>query len=151
MVSVFHRFIFIILCIKYVLIETKTFYVADFGAYPNDNIDDSQAIQLAVNASINYKLNSTIIFGYGIYNLSSTITISDANNLTVQGQGIDQTFLIGNEPITIFSVLYCNGLTLSSFSIDFDPLPFTAGYVVNTSDTYIDVAIQSPHRADVGR
>ncbi len=132
------------------MIQGKTFYVSNFGAYSNDNIDDTKAIQLAIDTAIN-ELNSTVIFGYGIYNLSSTITISEATNLTIQGQGIDQTFLIGNVPLTIFSVLYCNGLTISSFSIDFDPLPFTAGYVVNVNNTYIDVQVQSPHQPDIGR
>jgi hypothetical protein len=67
-------FIFIVLCIKCLLIQGKTFYISTFGAYPNDNIDDSNGIQLAINTSINYGLNSTVIFGYGTYNLSSTIT-----------------------------------------------------------------------------
>jgi len=133
------------------LIQGKTFHVSTFGAYSNDNIDDSNGIQAAINTAIHYGLNSTVIFGYGIYNLSSTITLSNATNLTIQGQGIDQTFLIGNLPITVFSILFCNGLTISSLSIDFDPLPFTGGYIVNVTNTYIDIEIQPPHRADVGR
>jgi hypothetical protein len=144
-------FIVVALCIKCLSIQGETFHVSSFGAYPNDDIDDATAIQLAVNASISNGLNSTVIFGYGTYNLSSTITISEATNLTIQGQGIDQTFLIGNLPIQIFSVLYCNGLTISSLSIDFDPLPFTAGYVVNVNDTYIDIEVQPPHRPDIGK
>jgi len=144
-------FIVVALCIKCLSIQGETFHVSSFGAYPNDDIDDATAIQLAVNAAISNGLNSTVIFGYGTYNLSSTITISEATNLTIQGQGIDQTFLIGNLPIQIFSVLYCNGLTISSLSIDFDPLPFTAGYVVNVNDTYIDIEVQPPHRPDIGK
>ncbi len=151
MVLIFRWFILIVLCIKCLLIEGKTFYVSTFGAYPNDNIDDSNEIQLTIDTAIRYRLNSTVIFGYGIYNISSTITISEATNLTIQGQGIDQTYLIGNVPLTIFSILYCNGLTISSFSIDFDPLPFTAGYVVNVSNTYIDVQVQPPHQPDIGK
>jgi hypothetical protein len=133
------------------LIQGEKIYVSNFGGHPNDNIDDTKAIQLAVNTAISYGLSSTIIFGYGTYNLSSTISISNATNLTIEGQGIDQTFLIGNSPITIFSIVFCNGLTISSLSIDFDPLPFTGGYIVNVTNTYIDVEIQPPHRADVGR
>ncbi|CAF0991635.1 unnamed protein product, partial [Adineta ricciae] len=51
----------------------------------------------------------------------------------------------------IFFAQYCQGLTLTSLSIDFDPYPFTAGYVVNATNTYLDVQIQAPHRADVNR
>ena len=132
-------------------IDGEIFHVADFGAHPNDNSDDSAAIQSTINTAIDSKFESTVIFGYGIYNFSSSIFISDAVNLTIQGQGIDQTFLVGNLPIRMFWIESCEGFTLRSLSIDFDPLPFTAGYVVNVSDTYIDVDIQPPHRADVGR
>jgi hypothetical protein len=37
--------------------------------------------------------------------------------------------VIGNAPIQIFSIFFGNGVILSSFLMDFDPLPFTAGYV----------------------
>jgi hypothetical protein len=127
------------------------FPVSKYGAYPNDNIDDSNAIQLTIDAAVRYGLSSTIIFGVGIYNLSSTVTIRNATNLTVTGQGMDKTFLVGNGPIQILLVVYCQGTTISSLSIDFDPLPFTAGYVVNVNDTFIDVQVKSPHRADIGQ
>jgi hypothetical protein len=45
----------------------------------------------------------------------------------------------------------CQNLTLTLFSIDFNPLPFTAGYVVDVNDTYLDLEIVPPHRADVGK
>ncbi len=67
------------------LIQGKTFYVSNFGAYPNDDIDDTREIQSAINTAINYGLNSTIVFGYGIYNLSAPITVINATNLTIQG------------------------------------------------------------------
>jgi len=78
-----------VLCINCLLIQGKIFHVSTFGAYSNDNIDDSNGIQLAINAAIYYGLNSTVIFGYGIYNLSDTISLPNATNLTIQGQGID--------------------------------------------------------------
>ena len=151
MVLIYKWFIITALCIECLLIQGKTFHVSNFGAYPNDNIDDTNGIQLAINTAINCRLNSTVVFGYGIYNLSSIITISNAINLTIQGQGIDQTFLIGNQPLQVFLVQYSEGITISSMSIDFDPLPFTAGYVVHVNDTYIDVQIEPPHRADIDR
>ncbi len=77
-----------VVSINCLMSEAKIFHVSKSGAYPNDNIDDTLAIQLAINTAIE-ELNSTIIFGHGIYNISSTITISDATNLTIQGQSID--------------------------------------------------------------
>ena len=127
------------------------FHVSNFGAYPNDNIDDTKAIQTVVREAIQSGLKTTIAFGVGTYNLSSTIVILNATNLTITGQGMDRTLLVGNSIMSIFYGAYCDGLTIASLSIDFDPLPFTAGYVVNVTDSYLDVQIQPPHRADINR
>ncbi|CAF1463224.1 unnamed protein product [Rotaria sordida] len=86
----------------------------------------SLGIQLAVSEAIKSGLHNSVVFGFGTYNLSSEIIVSYANNLTVIGQGIDKTFLIGNSPSSIFSIKSCQGLIITSLSIDFDPLPFTA-------------------------
>jgi hypothetical protein len=148
---VYESLILIVLCTKCLSIEGATFLVSDYGAYPNDNIDDTIAIQTAVDAAINHRLKSTISFGYGTYNLSATIVIINATNLTITGQGMDQTLLVGNIPMSLFFAQYCNGLTICSLSIDFDPLPFTAGYIVNVNDTYLDVQVQPPHHTDINR
>jgi hypothetical protein len=148
---IFNCLTIVVLFGKYLLIQGEIFHVENYGAYPDDNIDDTKAIQYAVGAAIRSGLNDTVIFGYGFYNISSTITVINAINLTIQGQGIDQTFLIGNQPIRMFSIQYCEGLIITSLSIDFDPIPFTAGYVLNVTDTYLDIRIQPPHRPDVGQ
>ena len=135
--------------IQYLSIDGKIFHVFDYGGYPNDNLDDTNAIQLTINNAIKHGLNNTIIFGYGIYNLSSTINITDVTNLTIIGQGIDQTLLVGNNPMTIFLAQYGQGLTISSLSIDFDPLPFTGGYVIQITDTYIDLQIEVHHGINI--
>jgi hypothetical protein len=140
-----------ILSIKFELIRGKKFCISDYDVYPDDDLDDTNGIQLAINDAIQYGLDSEINFGYGIYIISSTILIFNATNLTIKGEGIDQTFLIGHNQGMIFFALYCQGLTLTSFSIDYDPLPFTAGYVVNVNDKYLDVQVVPPHQTDVGR
>jgi hypothetical protein len=142
-------YILSILYIQCLLTNGKFFFVSDYGAYPNDNIDDSNAIQLAVQSAIDYGLKSTVSFGYGTYNLSSTINITNPTNLTITGQGVDQTLLLGTVSMTVFTAQYGVGLTISSLSIDFDPLPFTAGYIVNVTDTYVDVKIQPPHQISI--
>ena len=129
--------------------ERRIFHVSDYVAYPNDHLDDAPGIQAAIDAVINYKFKATISFGYGTYNLSSTIVIANATNLTVTGQGMSETLLVGNKPMILFFAQYCNGLTIRSLSIDFDPLPFTAGYIVDVNDTYMDVRVQPPHRIDI--
>jgi hypothetical protein len=128
-----------------------TFSVSNYGAYPNDNFDDTNAIQTAINEAINSGLKSTVVFGFGIYDLSSAIAIFKANSLTITGQGIDKTFLIGNSPTSIFTIQSSQDLTISSLSIDFDPLPFTAGYVIHVNDTYLDLQVIPPHRTDINQ
>lgn len=132
-------------------IEGKIFSVADYGAYPNDDLDDTHAIQLAINDAIHSGLSAEIDFGLGVYVISSTIDIENAMDLTVKGQGIDRTFLIANDSIAVFVVLASQRVTLTSFSIDYNPLPFTAGYVVNGNNDHIDVQVVPPHQTDVGR
>jgi hypothetical protein len=107
-----YRLLFLItLNIQYLflLVRARTFFVSDYDAYSNDNIDDSKAIQATITAAINYGFTSTISFGSGIYNLSSTIAIANATNLTITGQGMDQTILNANRPMTLFWGVYCNG------------------------------------------
>ena len=146
-----HWLILVILHIKCLSVRGKTFYVSTFGAYPNDHIDDSKGIQLAVDAAISYGSGSIVVFGYGTYYLSSTIGILNATNMTIEGEGIGQTVLVGTTRMFLFFAQYCNGLKITSLSIDFDPLPYTAGYIVNVTNTYLDVQIQPPHRTDIGR
>ena len=133
------------------LILGKSFFPSNYGAYPNDNLDDTNGIQLAINNAIKSGLVNDIIFGYGTYEISSTISIVNAINLTITGQGIDRTFLIGHNEVSIFSGQYCQGLKLTSFSIDYNPLPFTAGFVVNVDDQYLDVQVLPPHQIEIGQ
>ena len=144
-------FVFMLLSMKYQSIQGKTFFVGDYGAYPDDDLDDTVGIQSAIDDAIKYGFTSEIDFGYGIYAISSTISISYATNLTIKGEGIDKTFLIGYNQGTILYAQYCQGLTLTSFSIDYNPLPFTAGYIVNVNDKYLDVQVIPPHQTDIDR
>ena len=151
MKMVYHWVIVLFLCLKFLVIRGEIFHVETFGAVANDSIDDTKAIQLAIYSAISSGLRSTVVFGYGTYNLSSAINITNATNLAITGQGMDQTLLVDNKPISIFLAEYCDGLIIRSLSIDFDPFPFTAGYLVNVTDTYLDLKIVPPHRADINR
>jgi len=113
----FKWFILSILCLQYILIQGKTFFVSDYGAYPKDEIDDANSIQFAIDLAINYGMNSSVIFGYGTCYLSSTLMILNSTNLTITGQGINQTLLVGTAPISIFSAKYSNGSKITSLSM----------------------------------
>lgn len=74
-ISITNRILVLTLYIKCLLIQGEAFHVSDFGAYSNDDIDDSKSIQLTINTAISSGLNSTAVFGYGTYNLSSTVYV----------------------------------------------------------------------------
>lgn len=132
-------------------VSGKIFHVKDFGAYPNDRIDDATSIQRAVHTAIAYEGNSIVSFDSGAYNLLSTIEIFNATNLTIQGRGMHETLLVGNGSISIFYGIHCQDFIISNISIDYYPRPFTAGFIVNLSETYADVKVEPPHETDVDR
>jgi hypothetical protein len=88
--------------------------VTKYGAIPNDNIDDSDAIQRAIDIAINGKISSHIYCPPGIYNLDKGIVIanqkSDGNlffvtltlsghiaaNYTDQSMGNTTVFMLKN-------------------------------------------------------
>jgi hypothetical protein len=144
-------FILLTVSIQLSCIGGMTFSVATYDAYPNDKIDDTNEVQLAINMAIANGSNNIVVFLSGTYNFTSALSISNAVNLTIMGQGMQQTLLVGNSPTEMFHLFNCQGLTITSLAIDFDPLPFTAGYVVSVNTSYLDVQIVPPHAADIGR
>jgi hypothetical protein len=144
-------FIVLIVSICYLNIEGRTFPVSNYGAQPNDNIDDTNGIQSAINAAISNGPNNIVLLESGTYNCSAGFSIYGATNLTVMGQGMQRTLLLFNSSVGAFWIQNCQTIMISSLAIDFDPLPFTAGYVVNVTTNYLDVEIVPPHRADIGQ
>jgi hypothetical protein len=151
MIFIYGWLILTILSTPYSYIEGASFLVSTYGAHPNDDIDDTQATQLAINMAIENGSNNIVEFGSGTYIFTSTINIFNCVNLTIMGQGMNETLLIGTTPATIFSADVCQGLKITSLATDFDPFPFTAGYVVSVNETYLDIEIKAPHRADIDR
>ncbi len=130
-------------------IRGEVFYVANFGADPNDKIDDTLSIPITVDTAMSHGANNIVIFGLGTYYLLSPVEILNATNLTIQGQEMDQTLLIGTASISIFLGKYCQGLTIRLLSIDYYPRSFTAGYIVQVNNSYLVVKIESPHESDI--
>ena len=138
----------VMMIMTFSFVSGKIFHVSDFSTDP---LDRSRGIQSAIDAAISDGPNNIVKFGYGTYNITQTIAITNGTNLTVQGEGIGETFLIGTSKMFLFFAQYCHGLTIRGLSIDFNPLPFTAGYVVNATDAYLDVQVQVPHQADINQ
>lgn len=74
-------------------IEEPIFHVSDFGAVVNDNIDDSRAIQDAVDAA-GKAGGGIVLFSAGTYDLNSDTTKNDIirinySNVVLRGAGTD--------------------------------------------------------------
>jgi hypothetical protein len=140
-----------IISIEYSFINGATYSVWNYGAYPSDNIDDTSAVQAAISAAITNGPNNIVMFQNGTYNFTSSVYIYNGINLTVIGQGEDITLILGTVPTSLFTIISSQGITISMLSIDFDPLPFTAGYVTSVSSSYLVMQVVPPHKADVGQ
>jgi hypothetical protein len=85
--------------------QTK-FTVNTYGGYPNDYLDDTYSIQLAINAAIQNGPNNLVLFQSGQYDVNATIGIYGSVNLTISGAGMFETLLLGHSSTQIFA---CGG------------------------------------------
>lgn len=85
----------------------------------------------------------------GTYRLDSSIIIKDAKHFVLDGNG--SVFIFTNCDNGGFEMIGCSNVTLKNFTIDFDPLPFTQGTVVDiaANETWFDVYIDKGYRTDL--
>jgi hypothetical protein len=75
--------------------QNKKINVKDFGAKGDGVADDTAAIQKALNEA---RRNTTVYFPAGVYNISSTLTVSAGNGNRLTGDG-SSTVLIARKPM----------------------------------------------------
>jgi polygalacturonase len=131
--------------------------VTDFGAVPNDNKDDAPAIISAIGSCKNKK-NSKLVFESGTYdiygrqkdkrgNFNPAIDIKNVSNLTIEGNGSE---FIGHNYSTMFHFANSGNITITNLTVDWDPLPYTQGKVVQVDTNYIDIEVVAPFIARKG-
>lgn len=131
--------------------------VADFGAVPGDAKDDTGAIQEAIDACSGQQ-GTRLIFEKGVYDIGvkereedrrgeTSLMVEGKNGLTIEGNGAE---LIGHENVSLMQFQRCSGITIKDLSVDWDPLPFTAGHIIARGDDYIDVEVNPQHEARAG-
>ena len=124
-----------------------------FGFRADAAGDDTAALQAAIDWAV-ARPGSRVLLPTGRIDLNGSMRINDCRSFALMGTGTDTTLLVNHAPDSTFSYSGCDGLRLAALSIDYWPLPFTGGYVVNVSTAEpwsIDVRIVPPHTADVSR
>jgi hypothetical protein len=129
---------------------TKTIDVADFGAKPDDNQDDTQAIQAAFDAAKQCGAPCKVQFSKGTYRISrsrspgadsSSFLLDGLKDTVIDGAG---ALILQTDPTKgIFLLKNCERVIVRDLVIDYDPLPFTHGTIqrIQSDPPQIDFAI----------
>ncbi|WP_027138654.1 right-handed parallel beta-helix repeat-containing protein [Gaetbulibacter saemankumensis] len=114
-----------------------TVELSNFGAIPNDGKDDAIAIAKALNFCKKVSKNGSgvkLLFAPGTYDLfpnendSHLIELNNANNILIDGNNAE---IVVHDPLKgFFSVFRSKNIIIKDLFIDYDPLPFTQGKIV---------------------
>jgi hypothetical protein len=138
--------------------EGATVHVDDYGATPDDDSDDTDAVVEAVLAAAD--ASGTVEFSAGTYYCASTDTnyrnvlyaplfdLVGVSGLTVRGNGA--TIQQQNWGPT-FMLKQCTDITVEDLTIDWkhDP-PDSEGFVVEETADYVDLELREPFEARDG-
>lgn len=110
--------------------------VTDFGAVPDDGLNDQPAIQRALD-ELAKTPGATLQFAPGAYCLdtaantaekdTATLLLRGAKDAVLDGTGVQM--IVRNQRVGFLRIRGCNGLTVKGFTIDYDPVPFAMGRV----------------------
>ena len=132
------------------------FHAAEYGAVADDGLDDTSALQSAIDAAILRGPHSAVLLSSGQYDLNSSLLFDSACYFTFQGDSPSTTLLLVHAVSGVIEFTNSAHLTFSDFAIDFslDFLPFTAGVITNlsTSAPYtFDLQVAPPHPVQAGK
>jgi parallel beta-helix repeat protein len=138
-------------------VSTMEIKVRDFGAIPDDGKDDTQAIISAIESCKNNR-NSELVFESGSYdiygskkdnrgNFGPAVDIINVSNLTIDGRGSE---FVGHDYSTMFHFTNCRNISITNLSVDWDPLPYTQGIVIQVDTNYIDIKVAPSFIAKAG-
>lgn len=127
----------------------KIFLVSDFGAKPDDGVNDLPAISAALAEAGKVGRPSEVRFTPGAYHLKveegganpMCLTVEGARDLLIEGSGA--SFIVQSPDRGFLNVSKCTNVIVRNLSIDYDPLPFSQGMVKAVNDLRIDVEIDA--------
>lgn len=123
--------------------ELKKVSVDDYGANANDDLDDTEAFQSALEYIKNHKHNKFILeLSEGTYfftsfnetndrNKRAHIFIDKTNYLLIKGRNKNTHLVMTDPEANGIFIQDSSMIELSNVSIDYQPLPFTQGKIVD--------------------
>lgn len=124
--------------------------VSDFGAIPNDGLNDYSAITATLDAARKASGPVQITFEPGVYHFASdtekltkkdgALSLFGLTNLAIEGNGAK---IIINRPHMCFVyALSCTNIIVRNFTVDYDPLPFTQGTVIGIEQESASIVLE---------
>jgi hypothetical protein len=108
--------------------------VTDFGAIPDDGMDDLPGMEAAIRHACGLNKPVQIKMPQGRYELAPDNTqpdhclrIEHMENLVISGNGSE--IIIRNPLMGFLEIVHSRNIIVKDLFIDYDPLPFTQGYV----------------------
>jgi hypothetical protein len=119
--------------------ETRRFYVRDFGAVPDGQVESGDAIRAAITAAVAAIGTSEspveVVLDAGTYRVQHEsprgycFPIHQAAHLTVRGAGAATRLVIADPTLGGFQFGSGRRVTLRDLVIDYDPVPFCQGTI----------------------
>jgi hypothetical protein len=123
----------------------------DFGAIPGDGASDTEGLRAALKQVIDNG-GGTLVLEPGRYLLQGPdapcrMLLSNCENITIEGNSAE---LLGSGLTSIFTLDGARNITFHGLSIDWSPLPYSAGTVVARGDLSFDLEVLPLHEAKAG-
>ncbi len=119
--------------------DKMIFNARDYGAKGDGVANDSEAIQLAIEAAIRAGAGRTVLIPAGRYYLGPVRDGRDKwsyfridgnpDHLTIEGAGADKTVFLTSGAAQPFAVRSASNLVIRGFSVDWKTLNFTQGVI----------------------
>ena len=120
----------------------NTVSVRDYGAFPDDGVDDTLSIRKAISENLKNK-GTRIVFEKGKYRIDPkggfVAEILGSEGMMLDGCGAT---LISKSKGGIFPITGSKNITIANFNFDTTPLPFAVVKVLSVGDGSFDAEIQ---------
>ena len=134
-----HLFGIILVCVTSVA-SARVFDVTEFGAVPDSGEDAGPAIRRAIASAIAQGEPATVRFPAGVFHIApdedadTALPIRDADGLCLVGAGSATRLVITDPRVDAVRFHNSSNVRIAHVTIDYDPLPFTQGDVVDVAE-----------------